>query len=152
MAIAVQPRINKAILSLLGEDDTLAAALVEIGALVTPADGIPIFWFRAPAAQPTPYIVFGPQDAQSVIEPLRCGEAGQGQVDYIVELITEGITPEDGLETMDRVGALLDGYSAVVDEVTVDFQAIGDVCYPDFAVSEMGETHTGLVYRVLVRP
>lgn len=149
---AIQPRINKAIIALLGSDDTLAGLLAGIGGLVTPADGVPLFWFRAPANQEPPYLVFGPQDAQSVIDPLRCGEQGSGEVAYVVELITTGITPEDGLATMDRVGTLLDGYSVVVDSMTVDFIAMGDMCYPDFAVSEHGETHSGLIYRVLVRP
>jgi hypothetical protein len=152
MAGAIQPRINKAILSLLGADATLKGLLADLGALVTPADGAPLFWFRAPASVEPPYIVFGPQDTQSTIEPTRCGEFGQGQINYIVELITEGISPEDGLAAMDRVGVLLDGYDASVDNQVINFQAIGDMCYPDFEASEFGVTHTASVYRVLLRP
>lgn len=152
MAGAIQPRINKAILSRLGTDTALTEALADIGALVTPSEGIPLFWFRAPAGIEPPYLVFGPQDTQSTVEPTRCGETGQGQINYIVELITEGINPEDGLAVMDRVGTLLDGYDVVVDGYTVNFQAIGDMCYPEFTASEHGETHTGSVYRVLLRP
>lgn len=147
---AIQPRINKAIIELLSGDDTLKEALINAGALVTPADGVPLFWFRAPSEQVPPYLVFGPQDAQSTVERTLCGAPEAGVVVYMIDFVTKGINPEDGLEVADRLTTLLDRYSATVDDLAVSFLYDGDHWYPDFAVSEHGETHSLSFYRCRV--
>lgn len=150
MAGAIQPRINKAILSLLGADATLKGLLADLGALVTPADGAPLFWFRAPASVEPPYIVFGPQDTRSTVTRTLCGDAEAGIIVYVVNLITDGITPEDGIAVIDRVNTLLSSYEATVDGLDVSFLQDGDHCEPDFTAGEKGVTHTLAFYRCRV--
>lgn len=152
MAGAIQPRVNKAIQDRLRANAALLELLQEAGAKVTPSEGLPLWWWLAPPSAEPPYIVFGGRDQQSTVTPNRCGEAGDGSIDYVIELITEGLSPAGGLDIIDAVADLLDGYNVAVEGVQVDFLRIGDVCYPDYAISETGRTHTGLIYRVLVRP
>lgn len=147
---AIQARINKAIEDRLRSDTDLIELMRLAGAIVTPH--LPLYWWMAPAAAERPYLVYGPQERESQVEPTRCGGAGAGAINYEIRCITEGIDPSGALDILDRLATLLDGYSATIESVAVDFQRVGDVCYPDFAAMENGVTHTGLIYQVLVRP
>jgi hypothetical protein len=145
MAGAIQPRINKAIINALTADETLLDLVRALPGAV--ADSLPLYWFRAPASAPRPYLVFGSQTRESEVTRTLCGSVESLYLRYEVALIVEGIVPGAGLAVVDRLYTLLSGLVATVDTVAVSLWPTGDFCEPDYSTLEVGVTHTGLIFQ-----
>jgi hypothetical protein len=160
---AVDARIGLALQSRLLSDTAESPAIAGVsleehlraaGALLTPPGSMPVFAGMAHDRARRPYIVYGPQSPQSEIEPSRCGTSLVGYANYQVVYIAQMLTPDEqnqGVAVVDRIAALLDGYLVTVSSQEVFFARTGGIWFPDFAASETGVVHTGMVYRVQVR-
>lgn len=150
MAGAIQPRINKAIIDTLTADESLLDLVRSLPGSAA-LEALPLYWYRAPASAPRPYVMYGPTVQDTDTEPLRCGDAGLSEDIYEVLLITDGVSPGGGIAIVDRIADLLDGLTTTVEGVKVSFLRVGGRCIPDYTTLETAVTHNGLKYRAQVR-
>lgn len=159
---ATDARIHYAIEARLRSDTAEAPAISGVsleehlraaGGLLTPGIGIPLYRDMAHDKAQRPYIVYGKESPESEIEASRCGLPQVGYSNYNVVYVAVHKRLEDDLNTItvvDRIAALLDGYSLEVESQTVFFSRVRSIWAQDFSATETGVVHTGVGYRVQV--
>lgn len=152
MAGAIQPRINKAIEDRLRADADLLELLRAAGGLLEPGLTMPIYLYTAPTSASLPYISYAPRDPEMSVSPLRAGAEGDGEIDYQIAYVVEGVDAYGTIAITDRMAALMDGYTTTVSSEKLNFLRTGSVFFVDFGAREHGVTVCGDIYRVLTRP